>query len=858
MKKIIFTSILLTFGLSTTDLRHAHADDNDRGQTIDWKPLAQVLSKSIFTDSKKQPQIPGLDSSYDPLLMTIGSSLSSRHPRRTDDWRNLELPAGNEKPSCKGALQAHFRRSSTNSQRTIVILPGSHASFARGGFVNQTAAVLDKIFDKPNIIAFSGFQSPDFLKGRCFEMLWDPLALGSDMYRRIEVLADKELIPMQQAGVVGFSGGGTIALGLLAEDSKNISGGRRKSLLFPQGAIAFSPILHGRHTFELLDREHSNSRIHPEEGLLTWKRFGTLLKVLLPLAGPSLENRLNKENADPLAETKVLASVRSQDADEFKDRVYNEFTVGFLKKSMKATGIPASVIKEKLSYRGAYFELGFKQNNEKLFDQQTDIQTALYKIKAPTLIYFSQDDPILSAAPGDAQPKIIEEILDFAKAQPNIKVFNPPYGGHTGAVLDPIFQDLLKTFFKLEVQKIRGPTSVNDKSLLRLSDSYDLARKDFLRLSKTNEGQIASHPLQIQAPQGWETLHIDSSFFPAKFQSTNLVILVSGQHGVEAPAGSALQRLILDQYLGEKLDRENTSYLLIHAMNPFGFKYGRRFNPNNVDLNRNCFNAMTDEAFPGIGIRNPYYESARYLLENELSGSFHALLKIFRNNGIYSISAFANVVKAVLLGQYHYPKGLYFGGSQVEPECRLVQNIIAEKVKEAQNVLLINFHTGLGPAKINQIMTTPPHKDSGSDPEMDLAYAKEKQILRELFPKAECEGICTLKFGDEKSTLQKVFGKDGERLQGTLVQWAQNLFGDKRKTQTMIAVTSEIGTHSEIKVAVPLINENFNYWNTKNSPKHQKAIQSLREVFNPSDLSWRENVIKSGHQIAEALNRFAR
>jgi|GEM_PF-1445922 len=786
MKNIFFVSILLIFDLAATGLGKVHANEKSPAKTIDWNPVSNILSKSIFSNSKKLPLIPGLESSYDPLLVTIGSSLSSRHPRRADDWRKLELPAGAENPSCKGALQAHFRRSTTSNQRTFVVLPGSHAGFTRGGFVNQTAAALDKIFNQPNIIAFSGFQSPDFLKGRCFEMLWNPLALGGDLYRRIEMLAEKEAIPMQQAGVIGFSGGATIAIGILAEDSESLRLGRRKSLLFPQGTIAFSPILHGRHTFELLDREHKKSRIHPEEGLLTWKRLGTLLKVLLPLAGPSLENRLNRKYADPLAETKALAAVQAENIEEFKDRVYNEFTVGFLRKSMKATGISASLIKEKLSYREAYFELGFKQDDENIFDQQTDITKAFKQIQAPTLIYFSQDDPILSAAPGESQPKTIRDILDFGKAQPHIKVFNPPFGGHTGAVLDPIFQDLLGIFFKLKEQteqpkpgeKMRGPTSVDNKSLQRLSDSYDEAREDFLRLSKTARAQIESHPLQVQGPQGWETLHIDSSFFPAKNQSANLVILVSGQHGVEAPAGSALQRLILDQYFEKKIDRVSTSYLMIHAMNPYGFKYGRRFNPNNVDLNRNCFAADSDQAFPGTGIRNPYYESAMYLLENELTGSLHALLKIFRKNGIYSINGFVNVVKAVLLGQYQYPQGLYFGGSQVEPECRLVQNIIAEKVKESEKVLLINFHTGLGAAGINQIITTPPHKESNSDSdtdsELDLAYEKEKQLLHELFPKAECEGICTLKFGDEKSTLQKVFGKEGERLQGTLVQWAQN------------------------------------------------------------------------------------
>ena len=84
-----------------------------------------------------------------------------------------------------------------------------------------------------------------------------------------------------------------------------------------------------------------------------------------------------------------------------------------------------------------------------------------------------------------------------------------------------------------------------------------------------------------------EDLTVDSLYLPAQGEKRQLVVLVSGVHGMEGFAGSAIQRMFLAELAG-KVDRQTTGYLLVHSMNPYGMKHGRRATEANVNLNRNC------------------------------------------------------------------------------------------------------------------------------------------------------------------------------------------------------------------------------------------------------------------------------
>ena len=62
--------------------------------------------------------------------------------------------------------------------------------------------------------------------------------------------------------------------------------------------------------------------------------------------------------------------------------------------------------------------------------------------------------------------------------------------------------------------------------------------------------------------------------------------MIAGTHGVEGHCGSGAQVAWLQQGGPARLP-PRTGALLIHAINPHGFAWGRRVNEDNIDLNRN-------------------------------------------------------------------------------------------------------------------------------------------------------------------------------------------------------------------------------------------------------------------------------
>ncbi|MCB9991616.1 MAG: DUF2817 domain-containing protein [Rhodospirillales bacterium] len=65
-----------------------------------------------------------------------------------------------------------------------------------------------------------------------------------------------------------------------------------------------------------------------------------------------------------------------------------------------------------------------------------------------------------------------------------------------------------------------------------------------------------------------------------------VLILSSGLHGIEGYAGSAIQTAILSTSIPKDLPKD-IALVTVHALNPYGFAYGRRVNEDNIDLNRN-------------------------------------------------------------------------------------------------------------------------------------------------------------------------------------------------------------------------------------------------------------------------------
>ena len=118
------------------------------------------------------------------------------------------------------------------------------------------------------------------------------------------------------------------------------------------------------------------------------------------------------------------------------------------------------------------------------------------------------------------------------------------------------------------------------------STTYTEARSKFLAaMAQGGARLLSSHTNPAKGPNGEDCVTDVAWIGP--HDASKLLILVSGTHGAEGYAGSGCHVAWLQERWFERVAPKDTAVLLVHAINPHGFAWGRRVNEDNIDLNRN-------------------------------------------------------------------------------------------------------------------------------------------------------------------------------------------------------------------------------------------------------------------------------
>src|SRR5262249_49770953 len=117
------------------------------------------------------------------------------------------------------------------------------------------------------------------------------------------------------------------------------------------------------------------------------------------------------------------------------------------------------------------------------------------------------------------------------------------------------------------------------------SPDYFAARQRFLEVGNRLGLEQYALPIHAQSPNS-EPLTIDITVAGAS-KPASAIVVSSGVHGVEGFFGSAVQVALLERYASNWQLPAGAAIIFIHAINPFGFAWQRRFNEDNIDLNRN-------------------------------------------------------------------------------------------------------------------------------------------------------------------------------------------------------------------------------------------------------------------------------
>jgi len=290
-----------------------------------------------------------------------------------------------------------------------------------------------------------------------------------------------------------------------------------------------------------------------------------------------------------------------------------------------------------------------------------------------------------------------------------------------------------------------------------------------------------------------------------------VLVLMSGTHGVEGFAGSAIQTGLLRRGVAAHLPPDS-ALLMIHGLNPFGFAHLRRANEDNVDLNRNFLDFSKPLA------TNPGYDQLAKVIAPSSLGWCSELALNWRLTAYRLRHGQAALQKEVSRGQYTHPQGLFYGGDRPTWSNQTLRTILASQLAEASEVAVVDLHTGLGPRGYGEIII--------SDPPQTPAFARAKSWWG--------ERVRSTATGDSVSA----------HLSGTV----RNAFAEALPGVELTSAGLEFGTLPALAVFRALRAENWLQFQAAGRGA-QRIKDRFRQAFDPDDNLWRAQVTGQGQEV---------
>ena len=326
-------------------------------------------------------------------------------------------------------------------------------------------------------------------------------------------------------------------------------------------------------------------------------------------------------------------------------------------------------------------------------------------------------------------------------------------------------------------------------------------------------------------------LFVDGLYVPAQQSPKRLIIMSSGVHGVEGPAGSAVTRLFMQEFMGEAA-LADTGVLLLHAINPYGFARQRRFTEQNVDMNRNA--AQTSALYLTDNAGYPLVDSLINPTQPADLGAVQHRLFLLRAVGMIGQHGMGPLRQAVLQGQYAFPKGIYYGGSALAPQFEA----LAPRLRAIMNAypvsMSIDLHTGYGARGHLHVFLNPPDEP------------RVRQGLETVF---------------QGHPIDWGSGKDFYTITGDVTSW----MGSLREGGLHLPTGFEYGTLDSqttlgaIKsLHITVLENQGAQWGYASADDEARIQRDYREMFNPSSPAWRTKVIADSRALlARAMAQYA-
>lgn len=318
-----------------------------------------------------------------------------------------------------------------------------------------------------------------------------------------------------------------------------------------------------------------------------------------------------------------------------------------------------------------------------------------------------------------------------------------------------------------------------------------------------------------------DNLYIDNIYLPSNGTKDNLIVLTTGVHGMEGYIGSVMLDVFFEE-IYPTLDTDNTGVLIVANVNPYGMKYMRRYNENNIDLNRNFildwdnFDLASNKIYPEVKeflqpdgkIGNAFWHEA---------GFYANLVKEVIFSGADKIS------DALLTGQYEYPQGVYYGGNGDEKSTSYLKGVFSGCLDgEYDNIVHIDIHSGYGP-RYNMVIFNSVF-DTMSEAETQKAFGYDYIIAH-----------------DSESFYATT---------GDTTDYFYRLAESKNSEKELYSTCFEFGTIGDgffdsILSLKYTVDENRNYWYpSENKVANEVVRENYYELFYPTETEWREKTVE--------------
>lgn len=347
--------------------------------------------------------------------------------------------------------------------------------------------------------------------------------------------------------------------------------------------------------------------------------------------------------------------------------------------------------------------------------------------------------------------------------------------------------------------------------------SYEESRLQFLNSVESFKklNQVSIQQQAFSDPED-KNLTTDTALIQTntnKKTSENLIVVMSGLHGIEGYVGSALQSGLIEQNLSS--DTTNKDFLFIHALNPYGFRNNRRVNRKNIDLNRNFM--VNDEDYK---LKNPAYAEIDSFLNPKEPVTVHFFSRYsFILSAVKLILQYSleTLREAILKGQYEFDKGLYYGGQDHQYQKQVIDELNQKLLSQYKKVFALDLHTGYGQKNKLHILAN------------SMTQPSAKQ-LNSIF------GEDRIDYGDKKKFYKTT---------GDLITY----FESKSTPQTeIIGATFEFGTLDSQKTLGSIeslrrmVLENQNYHFPADTLTADYVNSLFQDMFYPQDLEFRQAV----------------